>query len=132
MSLQVCLFNEPGLHFVKSPETDLNINSEKRKKRLKKPGLGSEKDSAQTVIFQKLHNNCSLAWLTPPSVCEWMGECEAICKALWWSLGLWKRYINVVHLPFCRNWVVTSLSVNVISDRLVSIGMKAFKVKITS
>jgi len=19
-----------------------------------------------------------------------MGECEAICKALWWPLGLWK------------------------------------------
>jgi len=31
---------------------------------------------------------------------EWMGECEAICKALWWPLSLWKRYINAVHLPF--------------------------------
>jgi len=29
-----------------------------------------------------------------------MGECEAICKALWWPLGLWKHHINAVHLPF--------------------------------
>jgi len=31
---------------------------------------------------------------------EWIGECEAIYKALWWPLGPWKRYINAVHLPF--------------------------------
>jgi len=29
-----------------------------------------------------------------------MGECEAKCKELWWPLGLWKCYINAVHLPF--------------------------------
>jgi len=29
---------------------------------------------------------------------EWMGECEAKCNALLWPLGLWKRYINPVHL----------------------------------
>jgi len=42
-----------------------------------------------------------LVWLIPPSVYElsvWMGECEAKCKALWWSLGLWKHYVNAVHL----------------------------------
>jgi len=31
---------------------------------------------------------------------ERMGEREAICKALWWPLGLWKGYKNAVHLPF--------------------------------
>jgi len=32
-----------------------------------------------------------------------MGECEAICKALWWPLCQWKRYINsIYHLKLNR------------------------------
>jgi len=52
------------------------------------PALSDELDGA-------LHG-----WHRRWCMSEWMGECEAKCKVLWWPLGLWKRYINAVHLPF--------------------------------
>jgi len=30
-------------------------------------------------------------------------------KVLWWPLGLWKRYINAVHLPFVMHSVICIL-----------------------
>jgi len=44
---------------------------------------------------------------------EWMGECEAKCKALLWPLGLWKRYLNAVHLALMDNFKGNFLNVSI-------------------